>query len=469
MSNIKIAIPLHGKMAARAFHQPSFRERLAEGGFKPLYFLSPYYFRSFDFDPEQYFELQVEQYDAQYQKHFLLQQLRMLRRFVVVTDTTDLRFREVIESKLFDATLLGMSGQLAFVNFVRRAPGVGRFLTWLEKQLYVTHAHDEKFREQGVSCVLTPGMGNFGFWNEGNFAHEAQRMGIPVFTAITNYDNIVNMGYRGFDPVCMAVWSKQMADEAIRLHKFPARRLEITGPVQYDRFMMPLPKSRVEFLKSLHLNPSKKTILFAGGVNINHYFDIYRVFVEQKEKVWREPFNLVVRPYPHIKLLGSPAWQVLEDLFRKASAYISNPGSIDATGDRTAELRMDLAFDEGPDELNYLLRYSDVMVNYFSTIGLEAAICDLPTIHVGFDPYTFGLRFSVTTSFLQRQTHNRRPLRLAAARVAKNEKELFNALNDYLNDRTLERDARRAYAESECGELDGKSGSRLVNMIKSRM
>ena len=69
MSEIKIGIPLHGKMAARAFHQPSFRQRLAEDGFKPLYFLSPVYFRSFNFDPEQYFELQVEQYDKYYQKH----------------------------------------------------------------------------------------------------------------------------------------------------------------------------------------------------------------------------------------------------------------------------------------------------------------------------------------------------------------------------------------------------------------
>jgi len=469
MADIKIGIPLHGKMAARAFHQPSFRQSLTAGGFKPLYFLSPHYFRSFEFNPEQYFELQVEQYDAQYNKNFVLQQLRMLRRFMVVTETTDLRFRETIESKLFDATLLGMSGQLAFVNFVRRVPGMGRFLAWLEQQFYATHAHDKVFTEQGISCVLIPGMGNFGFWNEGCFALEAQRMGLSAFAAITNYDNIVNMGFRGFAPACLAVWSNQMADEVIRLHQFPANKIEITGPVQYDRFKMRLPKSRSEFLQSLNLDPSKKTILFAGGVNIHHYFDIYRVFVEQKEKVWGGKFNLIIRPYPHIKLLGSPAWKMLEGMFGNSSAYLSNPGSIDASGDRTAELRMDLSFDDGPDELNYLLRYSDVMVNYFSTIGLEAAICDLPTIHVGFDSYTFGQRFSVSTSFLQRQTHNRRPLRLAASRVARNEKELFNSLEAYLNDRTLEQDARLAYAESECGELDGESGSRLVKMIKSRI
>lgn len=469
MSEIKIAIPLHGKMAARAFHQPSFRQNLREGGFKPLYFLSPYYFRSFDFDPNQYFELRIEQYDEQYQKHFLLQQLRMLRRFVVVTETTDLRFRELIESKLFDATLLGMAAQMTYVSFLRGIPEIGKLLAWLERMLYPIHAHKDEIKKQEISCVLTPGMGNFGFWNENNFAHEAQKMEMPVFTAITNYDNIVNMGYRGFNPTCLAVWSRQMADEVIKLHKFPANKLEITGPVQYDRFMMPLPQSRNEFLKSINLDPAKKTILFAGGVNINHYFDIYRMLVNQKEKVWREPFNFIVRPYPHIKLLGSPAWQVLEKLFLEAGAYISNPGSIDASGDRTAEFSIDLAFQDAPDELNYLLRYSDVMVNYFSTIGLEAAICDLPTIHVGFDPYTFGLRYSVTTSFLQRQTHNKRPLRLAASRVVKSEKDLFCALEDYLSDRTLDTDTRLAYAISECGELDGQAGKRLVKMIKSRI
>ncbi|MCZ2127908.1 MAG: hypothetical protein LC099_09080 [Anaerolineales bacterium] len=469
MTEIKIAIPLHGKMAARAFHQPSFRRRLTESGFAPLYFLSPVYFRAFDFDPEKYFELQVESYDAQYEKHFLLQQLRMLRRFVVVTETTDMRFREVIESKLFDATLFGMSAQMTFVGATRRLPAMGRLLAELETRLYPTHEHEKQFKERNVSCVLTPGMGNYGFWNEGAFAREAQRIGLPTFAAITNYDNIVNMGYRGFTPTCLAVWSEQMADEAMKLHRYPAAKLEITGPVQYDRFMTPLPQSREEFLRSLNLDPLKKTILFAGGVNINHYFDIYRAFVEQKQRVWREPFNLIVRPYPHPKLTNAPAWTVLQNLFQQAGAYISNSGAVDANADRSAEFRVDLAFDETPDELNYLLRYSDVMVNYFSTIGLEAAICDLPTIHVGFDSYAFGLRFSVTTSFLQRQTHNRRPLRLAAARVAKNEKELFDALNAYLGDRTLDSEARRRYAESECGALDGQAAVRLTNMIQSRL
>lgn len=469
MPNINIGIPLNGKMAARAFHQHAFRKQVRESGFAPFFFLSPAYYRAFDFNAEQYFELRTNEYDELHKKHILLQQLRMLRRFVVQTDTTDLRLREMIETKLFDATLLGISAQLIYVSMFRRVPNIGKLLAWLESLLYKTHEHDNVFKKKDIHCVLSPGLGNYGFWHEGNFALEAQRMGIPAFSAITNYDNVVNMGYRGFTPLCLAVWSEQMADEVMRLHGFPANRLEITGPVQYDRFVQPLPLTRSEFLRSLKLDPDKKTVFYAGGVNINHYFEIYRLFVEEKERIWKKEYNFILRPQPHAKLLASPGWQVVEKLFLNAGVYVSNPGSVDASSDRTNELRQDMGMDEGVDELNYLLRYSDVLINNFSTMGLEAAICDLPTIYIGYDSYTFGVRFGVTTGFQQRMTHNRRQLRLKAAKVAKNEGELVSFIEEYLSDRTIDQESRQEYAISEIGNLDGKSTERLLKMIHSRL
>jgi len=469
MNNIKVGIPLHGKMAARALHLPSFRDCLRASSLQPVYFLSPHYFRSFDFDLGNYFELQTEQYNQHYGEHAFLRNLKMLRRFVVRTETTDLRFRETTENMLFDESIPKIGWFLFLTDILRRIPNMGNLLQWMETRFYPTHAHDHLLERQGINCVLTPGMGNYNFWNEGSFALEAQRLGLPAFAVITNYDNIVNMGFRGYTPTCLAVWSRQMADEAMKLHGLPASKIEITGPVQYDRFMQPLPMERQAFLRSINLDPNWKTIFFAGGVNIIRYFEIYRLFVEQRERVWSEPFNLVVRPQPHIKLLGSPAWQVLEKQFCEAGVYVSNPGSIDASGDRTEELRLDLAFEEGPDELSYLLRYSDVMLNFFSTISLEAAICDLPAIHLGYDSFTFGQTFNTTTAFQQRMTHNRRKLRLEASRVAKSESELITFISQYLGDRTLDWEARRKYAISECGELDGQAGVRLTEMIKSRM
>lgn len=246
------------------------------------------------------------------------------------------------------------------------------------------------------------------------------------------------------------------------------KKIEVTGPVQYDRFMEPLPIGKDEYLQSIGLDPKRKTIFVAGGINITRYFELYNLFVEQKNNHWSESYNLIIRPYPHEKLLNSPGWQVLKKLFMQAGIYMSNPGQIEVSEERSSELRHDL-FGESIDELSYLLKYSDVMVNYFSTISLEAAIFDLPVIHVGYDLYTYGHRFHLMSAFQQRQTHNRRKLRLAASRVAKDETELIKYINDYLNNRNLDQEARRAYAISECGELDGQAGLRLAQMIKSRL
>lgn len=469
MNDIKIGIPLGGKMATRVLHLTSFRNCLAEQGFKPVYFLWSKYFRSFDFDPDQYRELQVENYDQYDQSHALLRAMKKLRRFVVRTETTDLRFREEIESMLYAAPVWKIGGYVFSVDLLRRVPNLGHLLLWIETQFFRTHAHDKQIIDMGLDCVLTPGIGNYGYGHAGNFALEAQRLNVPAFATITNYDNIVNMGFRGFTPTCLAVWSQAMADDAIKLLDFPASKIEITGPLQYDRFMRPLALDRDDFLRSINLDPQRKTIFFAGGINITRYFEIFNLFIEQRERVCSEPFNLIVRPYPHEKLLNSPGWQVLKKLFPGAGVYISAPGSIDAPGDRTEEFRQDLFMEDSSDELSYLLRYSDVMVNYFSTISLEAAICDLPVIHMGYDLYTYGHRFIVTSGFQQRQTHNRRKLRLAASRVAKNETELLKYIDDYLSDRTLDREARYEYAVSECGQLDGQAGLRLTEMIKSRL
>ena len=469
MDNTKLAIPVNGKMALRTFHTASFRDELTGHGFQPLYVLNPIYIQALNLSRDTYFELKIDEYNKFYISHPFQEALKTLRRFIVRTETTDLRFRETIEQMLFSRPIHDIVWYAAYTDILRRLP-LGNLFFWIESQFYKTHAHDDFFKSQGVDCILTPGLGNAFFWYEGSFAREAKQLGIPVFGAITNYDNLVNMGYRGYDPVCLAVWSKQMADEAVKLHKIPAGKIEITGPMQYDRFLKPLPQSREQFLKSIGLNPKLKTILFAGSSNISHYFEIYKVLVELKDQIWDEPFNLIVRPHPHVsKLLGTPIWHGTEKLYRQAGIYISMAGHVESTADRVEEFKEDFSFDEEPDELTYLLHYSDLMINVFSTVSLEAAICDLPVIHLAFDTYTYGLRYANTTNFLQRQTHNRRPLRLAASKVAKDEEELIMYIRRYLENPDLEKEERRVYALAECGVLDGKASSRVVEMIKSRL
>ena len=468
MSHLKVAIPLYGKMALRSFHSPHFLEALARHHLTPLYFLGPHYFQLCEQDSPRYFELKTKDYDQEHQHCRLARWLPELRRFVVRTDTTDLRFRESIETSLFQAPVARVLAYAALMDVLRRLPGMGPLAAWWENRADRRQVHRQTLWDQGVRGVLTPGFGSYGFEYEGFFAREAKSLGLKVVAAITNYDNIVNRGFRGFMPDKVAVWSRLMADEAMSLQKIPAFRIEITGPVQFDHLFQPLPVSREEYLQSLGLDPAQKTILFAGGVNITRYFEIYRLLLDSPAFGAASRPNLIIRPYPHSKLLSSPGWQVLEKLFSQNDrVYISNPMSTSADNLLASDLKRDLAWGQDADDLYYLLKVSEVMINIFSTISLEAAICDLPVIHLGYDLYTFGHSYDMTTAFQQRQTHNRRKLRLQAARIAKDENDLLRHLGAYLQDRRLDGEARHAYALSECGYLDGKSSQRLAALLES--
>jgi CDP-glycerol glycerophosphotransferase (TagB/SpsB family) len=111
------------------------------------------------------------------------------------------------------------------------------------------------------------------------------------------------------------------------------------------------------------------------------------------------------------------------------------------------------------------LKYSDVMVNYFSTLGLEAAICDVPTIHIGYDKFTYHISPMAWSSTGARNTHNQDQQRRAASKVVTSDEELVSAIETYLQNRALDREERREYALSECGYLDGKSMARLAELV----
>jgi len=460
-----VVIPLHGKMGFRTFHRPSFIESLKKASLNPFYLIDQVNLQSHSLNSQFYGDLLVEQSEELLRNNNLLSELVQLRRFVVKTETTDLRLRETLEGKLFNKVqlirvlLYGLQ-----VDILRHVPGMGKLAIIVEEILTRKMFYSDFFSKKNIKCVLVPGLGNWGFWSELVLAREAQRKGLHTIAAITNYDNLVNRGFRGFMPDKLAVWSTLMADEAMKLHSIPAKRIEVTGPVQFDPYFEDVSVSRDVFLTSIGLDPKKKTILYAGGVNVRRYFDIFYV-VKQLMAV-NDDCNVIIRAYPHEKVLLSPEWQLLEKEFNHSSnVYISNAltTSADTIG---MSQNTDIVGENDFDELTCLLKFSDVMINHYSTIALEAAICDLPTIQIAYDVSIYGLKYNNTAAYQKRQTHNLRIKRIKGARIANNKNELLAHLESYLADKTLDQEKRYEYALSECNYLDGRSGERLIKLIE---
>jgi len=467
MNHARLAIPLHGKMAARSLHTGLFASSLLERRIEPLYFIGPQYSNTGLLDNHRYFLLDTRFYDVFTDRHRWLQNLMELRQFAVRTETTDLRLRNQLEGTLFAAENLSQLWlRAARMDLLRRIPGLGEAAVWIESLFYRTSVHTATLKSQDIRAALIPGLGSDGFQQEGFFAREAQALKIPVISTISNYDNIVSRGLRGFMPDRLAVWSRLMADEAIKFQGIPAARIEITGPVQYDRYFSPIPVSREGFLHAKGLDPAKPTIFYAAGVDVVCYFEIFQIIKETFLDTRR--CNLAFRAYPHPKVLSSPEWLFLENqMLQTEGVYVSNPLRFSSDLLEGEFFKSVLQGDAEQDELACLFKYSDVLVNHFSTVSLEASICDLPVIHIGYDSYNFNLKACFTSAHMRRHTHNRRKLRLMAAKIAETPAQVVEYIELYLKDRSIDQEPRRAYALSEIGYLDGKAGERLAELIST--
>lgn len=468
----RVAIPLHGKMSVRTFHSTRIKQVLQEEALDPVYFLPEHYYQALsEKDREGYAELQSGKLTSLIGSSPGLIRSTLLRYIGISTESADLRFREYLENSLYNSKGIGLFWlHAAFLDCLRRMRFTAPACKAYEELFHRTHFHDEALKKMGIDCVLVPGAGNWAFLNEGFFAREAARIGLPVFAVITNYDNLINKGYRGITPKCLAVWSQLMADDAMRYHGLPASRIEITGPVQYDYFINNHPPPRDDFLLSKGLDPAKPTILYAATGNTLRLFEIYHTLTSDSVASLLKQCNLIIRAYPDPRVLSSPDWLEFRRVLKSMpGCYVSDPLAFEVDEMAKEVGKLDLQGDRDLGELAGLLKHSDVMINHYSTISLEAAILDLPTIHIGYDEYTYGRQYKQRSKFLMQMTHNKRPLRLAASFVATCREDLLRALEIYLGNRSLHREERRRYAELECGTLDGRSGVRLAQMVADRL
>ena len=115
-----------------------------------------------------------------------------------------------------------------------------------------------------------------------------------------------------------------------------------------------------------------------------------------------------------------------------------------------------------------ILRYSDVMVNMFSTMVVEASIFDLPAINLavtaGFDSADDGRsRQDITIDYVQ--THNQRIIQTGGVRNAFSIDELIDLVNAYLRDPSLDSEGRADIRELEAGPFKGNAGNQIAEHL----
>ena len=336
------------------------------------------------------------------------------------------------------------------------------FISRLERYfLPRCEAFKQALREYRPSLVLTPTPGFTEI--DAEAIALARRHGIPTAAVDFSWDNLTSNCKHLRKPDYLICWTERMRQTAIQMHGFRPERVFASGIMRFDHYFhaddanlridanaVNTDRSRDEFLRGKGLDPDEKTILVTTVTRGNYKDEpeiIRALAAARSSGAFPGSPNLFIRIHPKEDNVEAYAALAGEERVR-----VERAGA-----ERDVNLGSRIELDEA-DLINLkdTLRHADVVVNYASTITIEACAFDTPVVNIGFPPYYLN-----AYSF----THYKPVVESGAVRVAKSMEELIAEVASYLRDPGRDRSGRAAAVREFIGFTDGRSYQRVIDVI----
>ncbi len=329
-----------------------------------------------------------------------------------------------------------------------RTPALADAVHRLEQRLIPTPpAYARLFDQYAPSLVvsgdpLRPG--------DANLIATARRRGIPTLGSVRSWDNILK--HLRTRPDTLTVWNARNAREAVDIDRFRPDQVTQVGAPQLDVYFTP--NSKEISGAALGLDPAKKTLLLATSsftYDSDQTYLVDMLLAAIRSGDIRHPLQIVLRLHPddkvgrYLKYRHAP--EIILDIPER---YLATLGWTMTQADL--------------ERMAALVRRADLMVNFATTVTLEAAIVDTPTLLVAFSPidpeemqrYVVGLHFKM---------HYQSLVERDLVPVAWDRDQLVSWVNRYLDDPSLYRAQRATVAREWVQFTDSASGQRLGEAI----
>ncbi len=275
----------------------------------------------------------------------------------------------------------------------------------------------------------------------------AKRAGIPTVAINFTWDNLTMNSKHIRKTDYLIAWNAVMKQEAQSIHHYPGSRIFVSGTPRFDPYFdgEALDPGREKFLKSKNLNPKHPTIFHT---TVTKAYPFQKKYIRDMIRM-REEGSI---PYANIFIRIHPL-----DLPQNYEEFLGVPDlHVEKAGEGGAEGRVEMNYEDLLN-LKHSLKYTDINVNYASTISIEACIFNKPVINIGYIE-----RFALAYDF----DHYRPIVESGAVRVAKTDEDLTRFINMYLGDPALDREGRKKIVSAYVGYTDGLSYKRSVDFLE---
>ncbi len=288
-----------------------------------------------------------------------------------------------------------------------------------------------------------------------HFLAEAKFKNVKTISMVRSWDNITNKGLFRVEPDDIIVHNEVLKNQVVKYEAIRKDKVFISGLPQFDDYVNKKRTPRKEFFKKIDLDPDKKTILFTPHGERFHKTDWQILNILQEELP--DKIQFIVRFPPNDTVgFGPPIGGFKPD----NRFHVEKPGVTFTEGrynDREVEI-------EDTQTLADDIYHSDLLINYGSTVTIDAVAFDKPSIIVAFDgweklPYIKSVR-----RFLD-YDHIKLLIKTKSSKVAHNKEELIDQINLYLKDPSVDAEGRNRLKKEQIWKLDGKSGKRIADFI----
>ncbi|MAR30813.1 MAG: hypothetical protein CL884_01080 [Dehalococcoidia bacterium] len=474
----RIALLIEQGFGARIIIQTNLLKTLVENQLEPVILTTgpesiKAYLANTPFKNIPIYQLATDAYDQNSNKLFV-RILRLVRLFSLKTQTvSDLFHMEIQDAKRHK----NINNKI--VNFIVRIlvliaqlhPSITSFLIAIENKIALVHSNQIFFETFNPKLLLTTSIGTFD--HDAYVLREAVSRKIKTISYILSWDNTTVRGFGTNLTTHIITWSEIMKSELVQLHYQKPTRIHVGGVPHYDTYKDTNKIwTRSELQSKLGL-PSYKNIIMLGTKSPNTYKSNPYVARIICESITNNPklsnYVLLVRLHPIYyrnqtgKLdVEESEWQTLLTDYGPEIIKLDHPEIIGN------DLRYFMADDE-IFKLGSLLKNSDVVINMFSTLNIEAGIFDTPTINVNFQNEHVNLegykqaRFDINAD--ARQTHNLRVIDFQSTLIAHNPSELTTLLLETLQHPNTLSAGRKKLVRSECSANLGNAASHIGNLI----
>ena len=326
------------------------------------------------------------------------------------------------------------------------------------------------FEDYKIDLVVCTSLGTFS--NDDFLMRAAKNENIKTLSLMLSWDNSTTRGYPGCKPNYVFAWTDTMKNEIIKLSDIDEDKIYVTGSAQFDHYFSDLEVSEKEFNNKFRLNEKMYTLFFATR-GPNTYASNAEIIREICNSIRNQEIlnsQLIVRIHPlHYKddkiHKYKTLFQTYYDLEHEYNDILRINYPIFKKGESNFLLKKENSLD-----LHSLIKYSDVIINIFSTINIEGAIFDKPLINISYQKNSnfydknMKSRYDVNIDF--KQDHNQRILSTKGITNCWNGAELNKAINEALENPKKLSEKRKKIIINEVGPKKGNAAKMISSLIE---